>query len=114
MPSAVGNHDFLPPMHHDATTLTPPAFAPIGSHKLLIFHAVAATGSIAKAARQLCLTRSALSHAMRTLEDELGCDLFARTDQRMSLTAAGTRLLPHARSILEEMDKARLSVTNDG
>ena len=51
---------------------------------------------------------------MRTLEDELGCDLFARTDQRMSLTAAGTRLLPHARSILEEMDKARLSVTNDG
>ena len=89
----------------------PAAFAPIESHRLYVFHAVAASGSIAQAARHLCLTRSALSHALRTLEGDLGCDLFSRTDRRIALTEAGMRLLPYARSILEQMDKARLSVT---
>lgn len=87
------------------------AFDPIESHRLHIFHTVAMNGSIASAARQLCLTRSALSHAVRTLERELGCDLFTRDDRKISLTPAGERLLPFARSILEEMEKARRSLT---
>jgi len=88
----------------------PTVFDPIESHRLHIFHAVAEMGSVAQAARQLCLTRSALSHALRTLEADLGCDLFLRQDRKMALTAAGQRFLPHARAILEAMEVARRSL----
>ncbi len=97
-------------MYNDANLSAPAAYMPIESHRLHVFHAVAANGSIAEAARRMCLTRSALSHALRTLEDELGCDLFSRSEKRITLTAAGLRLLPHARAILDEMARARLSV----
>ena len=88
----------------------PSVFAPIESHRLHIFHAVAEMGSVAQAARQLCLTRSALSHALRTLEADLGCDLFDRQDRKMVLTDAGRRFLPQARAILEAMEQARRSL----
>ena len=90
--------------------LEPGTFVPIESHRLLVFHAVAETGTIAQAARKMCLTRSALSHALRTFEEELGCELFRRQDRKMTLTAAGQRLLPQARSILEAMHAARRSL----
>ena len=86
------------------------SFVPIESHRLLVFHAVAETGTIAEAARKMCLTRSALSHALRTFEDDLGCTLFWRQDRKMTLTAAGERLLPQARSILQAMQDARRSI----
>jgi DNA-binding transcriptional LysR family regulator len=101
-------------MYHGSSTFTPSAFVPIESHRLHVFHAVAANGSIAEAARQLCLTRSALSHALRTLEHELGCDLFTRSERKLALTEAGLRLLPHAQTILEQMEVARLSVSRAG
>lgn len=85
-------------------------FNPIESHRLHIFHAVAQTGCVAEAARQMCLTRSALSHALRTLEAELGCELFSRRERKLSLTAAGLKFLPHARTILEQMQRARHSL----
>lgn len=85
-------------------------FNPIESHRLHIFHAVAQTGCVAEAARQMCLTRSALSHALRTLESELGCELFSRSERKLSLTSAGIKFLPHARTILEQMQTARQSL----
>ena len=98
-------------MASDIDLLEPGAFVPIESHRLLVFHAVAETGTIAQAARKMCLTRSALSHALRTFEEELGCALFRRQDRKMTLTTAGERLLPQARSILEAMREARRSLT---
>ena len=91
-------------------SIVPSVYAPIESHRLHIFHAVAEMGSVAQAARQLCLTRSALSHALRTLEADLGCDLFDRQDRKMVLTDAGRRFLPQARAILEAMEQARRSL----
>jgi len=88
-------------------------FNPIESHRLHIFHAVAQTGCVAEAARQMCLTRSALSHALRTLEAELGCELFSRSERKLSLTSAGLKFLPHARTILEQMQTARRSLHED-
>lgn len=97
-------------MASETDLLEPGSFVPMESHRLLVFHAVAHTGTIAEAARQMCLTRSALSHALRTFEDELGCALFWRQDRKMTLTSAGERLLPQARSILEAMREARRSL----
>lgn len=97
-------------MPADVENNVPTVFAPIESHRLHIFHAVAEVGSVAQAARQLCLTRSALSHSLRTLEADLGCDLFLRQDRKMELTAAGRRFLPQARAILEAMEEARRSL----
>ena len=97
-------------MPGETDILKPGSFGPIESHRLLVFHAVAETGTIAEAARKMCLTRSALSHALRTFEDELGCPLFRRQDRKMTLTAAGERLLPQARSILQAMQDARRSI----
>lgn len=89
---------------------SPMTYNPIESHRLHIFHAVAQTGCVAEAARQMCLTRSALSHALRTLESELGCELFSRSERKLSLTSAGIKFLPHARTILDQMQTARRSL----
>jgi DNA-binding transcriptional LysR family regulator len=89
------------------------SFVPIESHRLLVFHAVATEGTIAGAARKMCLTRSALSHALRTFEEDLGCQLFERNDRKMNLTAAGQQLFPQARLILEAMHTARRSLMGE-
>jgi DNA-binding transcriptional LysR family regulator len=88
----------------------PSTFSPIESHKLHVFCEIAATGSVAAAARKLCLTRTALSHAIKALEQDLGCELFHRSHRSLHITAAGTRLLPHALAILNAMRVARESL----
>ena len=85
-------------------------FDPIESHRLHVFHAVAETGSVAKAAGLLCLTRSALSHALKSLEQDLGCSLFHRSARKLEISEAGKKLLPQATQILEAMHSARLSL----
>ena len=92
---------------------SPPHYDPIDSRKLLFFYMIASCGSIGEAARRLHLTRSALSHAVRTLELELGCDLFHRSDRKIILTEIGERLMPVASHILEEMQNARQSLFRD-
>jgi len=79
---------------------------PMDSRKLLYFYTIARCGSIGEAARQLHLTRSALSHAVRSFERELGFTLFDRTDRRVILTGMGKRLLPMANDILSRMESA--------
>ncbi len=83
---------------------------PIDSRRLLIFCSVVDAGTVAAAARYLCLTRSALSHALKTLEDELGCKLFIRHQYGIAITEAGRKLLPQARAILKAMAEARESL----
>ncbi len=48
--------------------------------------AVARTRSFARAASELGLGASAVSHAVRTVEDRLGAPLFARTTRSVALT----------------------------
>ena len=57
------------------------------------FVAVAREGSFTRAAAQLGLSRSALSHAMLALEARLGVRLLTRTTRSVSTTEAGARLL---------------------
>ena len=57
------------------------------------FAKVAKTRSFTRAAAEIGLSPSALSHAMRGLEDRLGVRLLARTTRSVAPTAAGERLL---------------------
>jgi len=60
---------------------------------LAAFAAVARTRSFTRAAAAIGLSPSALSHAMRNLEERLGVRLLARTTRSVAPTAAGERLL---------------------
>ena len=72
--------------------------------------AVAASGSVTHAARELHLTQSAVSHQLRAIEDRLGAPLFLRVGRRMVLTAAGLRLLETARRVLSDIGAAEEDV----
>jgi DNA-binding transcriptional LysR family regulator len=60
---------------------------------LAAFAAVARVRSFTRAAAELGLSPSALSHAMKALETRLGVRLLARTTRSVAPTAAGDRLL---------------------
>lgn len=68
---------------------------PISPSDLTIFLCIARHNNLSRAAVELGLTPSALSHALRTLEERLGLRLFNRTTRSVALTEAGARL--HAR-----------------
>jgi LysR family glycine cleavage system transcriptional activator len=58
---------------------------------LIAFEAIAHHGSFGKAAEELNLTSSAVSHQVANLEDYVGCPLFVRTSHGATLTPAGER-----------------------
>jgi DNA-binding transcriptional LysR family regulator len=73
---------------------------------LKIFALVADQRSFREAAAQLGRTPSAVSHAMRQLEERLGVRLLHRTTRSVSLTDAGLRLLDRVRPALLEISGA--------
>ncbi len=66
--------------------------------------AIHEAGGLAKAADQLNITQSALSHQIKGLEDQAGVDLFVRRSKPMRLTAAGKRLLRLANQVLPQVE----------
>jgi len=79
----------------------------LDSRKLLAFTTLAKVGSFTLAAHELHLTQSAISHAIKSLEQELECRLFDRLGRRVTLTTPGQHLLDHAHKIIAEMQSAR-------
>jgi len=79
----------------------------LDSRKLLAFITLARVGSFTLAARELGLTQSAISHAIKALEQDLACRLFDRLGRRVTLTVPGQHLLDHASKIIAEMQSAR-------
>lgn len=77
------------------------------------FVAVVSTGSISRAATALHVAQPALSLLIRNLEEDLGVVLLHRSARGVTPTAAGTRLLAHAREILGRIDAARADVRED-
>ena len=67
------------------------------------FVAVGRCMSITLAARELCVTQSAVSRQIRSLEDLLGCALFIRGHRRIELTSEGSRLFRSADAWLEQL-----------
>lgn len=73
---------------------------------LALVDAIAATGSVTRAADTLHLTQSALSHQLRDIETRLAVPLFLRLGRRMVLTPAGERVLAASRRVLDEINRA--------
>jgi DNA-binding transcriptional LysR family regulator len=67
---------------------------------------VARHRSFAAAAAELGMSPSAVSHAVRSVEDRLGTPLFARTTRSVSLTEAGTRFIAGVEPALVDIGKA--------
>ena len=67
--------------------------------------AVAEEGSFTLAAKRLFVTQSAVSHSLRTLEEQLECRLLDRSGKRVSVTAEGEVLLGRCKRVMEELDQ---------
>jgi LysR family transcriptional regulator for metE and metH len=72
---------------------------------LRLVTAIADSGSVTKAAEQLHLTQSALSHQLRGLESRLGTALFHRVGKKMVPTVAGQALMASARQVLDVLQR---------
>lgn len=72
---------------------------------------VARTRSFAGAASSLNMSPSAVSHAVKTIEDALGAALFARTTRSVALTEAGDRFLSAVGPALGAIDDAAERLT---
>ncbi len=66
--------------------------------------AIHEAGGLARAADQLNITQSALSHQIKGLEEQAGVELFVRRSKPMTLSAAGMRLLRLADQILPQVE----------
>ena len=74
---------------------------------LEIFCAVAAEGSVTRAAQRLQRVQSNVTTRVRQLEDAVGCTLFLREGKRMALTPEGQTLLAYAQRLLALAEEAR-------
>lgn len=82
--------------------------------QFLVLDAVVKLGSFSAAARALNRVQSAVSYNIKTLEEELGLELFSRDTYRPSLTSAGESIYRKARELLlnvEEIERLSKSLT---
>jgi len=78
--------------------------------QLAVLAKVVDLNGFSSAARSLGVPKAAVSRAIADLEQALGTRLLERTTRRLSLTAAGRLLYPHARRVSEECDAARAAI----
>jgi LysR family transcriptional regulator, nitrogen assimilation regulatory protein len=78
--------------------------------QLRYFTAIARCGSFSKAADEVFVAQSALSHQLAQLEDELDTSLFHRNRRGVELTDAGRIFHSHATAILRQVEDAKASV----
>jgi DNA-binding transcriptional LysR family regulator len=77
---------------------------------LAAFVVVADEMSFTRAASRLGVSSSALSHAMKALEERLGLQLLVRTTRKVSTTEAGERLLKTLRPAFEDINTALIDL----
>ena len=66
--------------------------------------AIHEAGGLARAADQMNITQSALSHQVKGLEDQAGVELFVRRSKPLKLSPAGQRLLKLAEQVLPQVE----------
>ena len=86
--------------------------ASLDLESLRCFVHAAAQLSFRVAAKACALSPAAFGDRIRRLEAELGSPLFERSTRKVTLTAAGERLLPQARRCLEEAERCRAAVSS--
>ena len=77
---------------------------------LTVFASVARHLSFQRAATEMEISTSAVSHAIRGLEERLGVTLFNRTTRSVALTEAGQHFLARLEPALREVDTAMESM----
>ena len=83
------------------------------TRQLEYFVAVAEELNFTRAAARLFAVQSTVSAGIRSVESELGATLFERSTKRVSLTAAGARVLPEARAVIEAVDRVRSAASEN-
>jgi DNA-binding transcriptional LysR family regulator len=83
---------------------------PMHFQQLAYFVAVAEARHFTRAAEKVHVSQPSLSQQIKSLESELGAELFSRARGNIALTDAGEALLPLARRILADADTARHEV----
>jgi len=86
-------------------TTTPYRYLP-SLQSLRCFEAAARLGSFSRAAKELCITHSAVSHQIRTLEEAIDQPLFQRMGNRMRLTVVGRTLAAETHRALDYLSQA--------
>jgi len=87
------------------------------SHQdLILLETIDRTGSFTAAADFLNRTRSAITQAIKKLEEQVGFDIFDRTEYRPTFTEQGRNFLERARPVLSSMQilKRDISLIRDG
>ena len=79
-------------------------------HQLKALVQVADSGSIRAAARAMSLSQSALTKALRELEEDVGAELLQRSYKGIGFTPEGNALLVRARLVLATIEKARAEI----
>jgi DNA-binding transcriptional LysR family regulator len=75
--------------------------------QLRAFVTVVESGSFSEAARQMGLSQPAVTMQIQGLETDLGVTLMERRYRKVELTESGRTLLPHARKVLADIERAR-------
>ena len=73
--------------------------------QLRYFKTIAETEHYTKAAEMLSTSQSSLSHAIQSLEQELGAKLFVRNGRNIALSQYGLMFLPHVLRALDALDQ---------
>src|SRR5918998_2495319 len=81
---------------------------------LRAFEAAGRTGSFRAAAAELNLTPSAVSHAVRKLEEALGTNLFLRDARAVRLSYEGEALMRHVSRAFDELRRGMEAVSTRG
>lgn len=72
---------------------------------LKVFEAAARHASFTRAADELCVTKGAVSHQIRRLEEHVGCELFTRAVRQVTLTEAGDKLQQTTQWLFAELGR---------
>jgi DNA-binding transcriptional LysR family regulator len=92
-------------LHYLSTRLCPGEEArQIEIKQLIGFVTAVECGSINKAAERLYTTQPNISKIIKSLEKELGCNLFERTNHGLVMTPQGQRLFNQAQTVIHDID----------
>lgn len=80
-------------------------------NSLRVFDAAARTGSFKKAAEELCVTPTAVSHQIKALEEVLGTLLFVRKTRSIELTSEGKQLAKTTYEVLQQLNNTISDIT---
>ena len=78
--------------------------------RLRTFRTVATLMNFNQAAQVLNYAQSSISAQIKTLEDEIGAELFKRTGKKVTLTEAGEKMLTYAHKLLAIEEEARAEI----